>query len=86
VHSLVLRMSFLLSTSCTRCVVAKNACVRAWRSNAFGPFVLQNSQARLNTVIGASIGGATAIYLVVGLLGYFTFGSKVGSLVTLACS
>lgn len=39
----------------------------------------QNSQARLNTVIGTSIGGATIIYEVLGCLGYLTFGALVGS-------
>jgi amino acid permease len=33
----------------------------------------------MNIVIGSSIGGACIIYEVVAVLGYFTFGSKVGA-------
>lgn len=40
---------------------------------------LQNSQRRMNLVIGTSIGSAAGIYEIIGLLGYLTFGSKVGS-------
>lgn len=38
-----------------------------------------NTQARMNIVIGSSIGGACIIYEVVAVLGYLTFGSKVGA-------
>ncbi|KAM0750748.1 hypothetical protein T439DRAFT_348048 [Meredithblackwellia eburnea MCA 4105] len=38
-----------------------------------------NSQQRLNLVIGTSIGSAALIYQVLGILGFLTFGSKVGS-------
>lgn len=41
--------------------------------------VRQNTQERLNLVIGTSIGSATVIYEVLGVLGYLTFGSLVGS-------
>ena len=37
-----------------------------------------NSQARLDLVIGTSIGSAAAIYEALGILGYLAFGSKVG--------
>ncbi|TNY17338.1 putative AVT6-involved in amino acid efflux from the vacuole [Rhodotorula diobovata] len=40
--------------------------------------VKTNSQARLNLVIGTSIGGAAIIYEVLGILGYLTFGTAVG--------
>ncbi|KAK8845389.1 hypothetical protein IAR55_006102 [Kwoniella newhampshirensis] len=41
---------------------------------------LQNkSQKRMNTVIGTSIGSAAAVYEVLGIIGYLTFGSNVGS-------
>jgi amino acid permease len=33
----------------------------------------------MNIVIGSSIGGACIIYEVVAVIGYFTFGSKVGA-------
>jgi len=36
-----------------------------------------NSQARMNTVIGGSIGAATLTYEVIAVFGYLTFGSKV---------
>ncbi|KDR80651.1 hypothetical protein GALMADRAFT_241008 [Galerina marginata CBS 339.88] len=38
-----------------------------------------NSQARMNTVIGGSIGAATLTYEVIAVFGYLTFGSKVGA-------
>ncbi|KAI5477022.1 alpha-1,2-mannosyltransferase, glycosyltransferase family 22 protein [Pseudohyphozyma bogoriensis] len=38
-----------------------------------------NSQRRLNNVIGASIGSAAVIYEVLGVLGFLTFGTVVGS-------
>ncbi|KAF8817431.1 vacuolar amino acid transporter 5 [Phlegmacium glaucopus] len=38
-----------------------------------------NSQSRMNIVIGGSIGGATLTYEVISVLGYLTFGSKVGA-------
>ncbi|KJA28074.1 hypothetical protein HYPSUDRAFT_34403 [Hypholoma sublateritium FD-334 SS-4] len=37
-----------------------------------------NSQPRMNTVIGGSIGAATLTYEVIAIFGYLTFGSKVG--------
>ncbi|GAA6019624.1 hypothetical protein JCM10207_006946 [Rhodosporidiobolus poonsookiae] len=37
-----------------------------------------NSQERLNLVIGTSIGSAAAIYELLGILGYMTFGAAVG--------
>jgi len=37
-----------------------------------------NNQARMNTVIGGSIGAATLTYEVIAVFGYLTFGSKVG--------
>ncbi|WVR03398.1 hypothetical protein IAU60_000389 [Kwoniella sp. DSM 27419] len=41
---------------------------------------LQNrTQKRLNIVIGASMGSAAAVYEVLGIIGYLTFGNKVGS-------
>lgn len=39
----------------------------------------QNTQKRMNMVIGTSIGTAAGIYEVVAILGYLTFGSRVGS-------
>ncbi|KAJ8293778.1 putative oligopeptide transporter [Rhodotorula toruloides] len=36
-----------------------------------------NTQARLNLVVGTSIGGAAIIYEILGILGYLTFGSTV---------
>ncbi|KZW01220.1 putative AVT6-involved in amino acid efflux from the vacuole [Exidia glandulosa HHB12029] len=38
-----------------------------------------NNQKRLNVVIGASIGSAVVTYEVIAVLGYLTFGSKVGA-------
>ncbi|GAA6009585.1 hypothetical protein JCM11491_001024 [Sporobolomyces phaffii] len=48
--------------------------------NIFSVFneLRDNSQARLDLVIGSSIGSAAAIYEVLGILGYLAFGSKVG--------
>ncbi|KAH6915912.1 vacuolar amino acid transporter 5 [Coprinopsis sp. MPI-PUGE-AT-0042] len=40
--------------------------------------VKDNSQKRLNIVIGTSIGGAVITYEVVAIIGYLTFGSVVG--------
>ncbi|RXK37644.1 vacuolar amino acid transporter 5 [Tremella mesenterica] len=37
------------------------------------------TQQRMNVVTGASIGLATAVYEALGVIGYLTFGSKVGS-------
>lgn len=37
-----------------------------------------NSQARMNAMIGGSIGTATVVYEVIAVFGYLTFGSKVG--------
>ncbi|KAG9036330.1 hypothetical protein FRB95_009252 [Tulasnella sp. JGI-2019a] len=39
----------------------------------------QNTQKRMNTIIGSAIGTATIIYEVVSIFGYLTFGSKVGA-------
>lgn len=39
--------------------------------------IIQNTQARMNTVIGTSIGSAAVIYETIGLLGYLTFGTDV---------
>lgn len=36
-----------------------------------------NSQARMNIVIGGSIGAATLTYEIIAVFGYLTFGSKV---------
>ena len=36
-----------------------------------------NSPARLDAVIGISIGSAAIIYEIIGMLGYMTFGNKV---------
>ena len=36
-----------------------------------------NTQGRMNTVIGGAIGGATITYEVIAVLGYLTFGSEV---------
>ncbi|KAI9464237.1 vacuolar amino acid transporter 5 [Boletus coccyginus] len=38
-----------------------------------------NSQQRLNTVIGTSIGGSVIIYETIAIFGYLTFGSSVGA-------
>jgi len=43
--------------------------------------LVKNTQGRLNVVIGASIGFSLGIYEIVGLFGYLTFGSKVGSII-----
>ncbi|WWC85539.1 uncharacterized protein L201_000403 [Kwoniella dendrophila CBS 6074] len=37
------------------------------------------NQKKMNTVIVASMGSAAAVYEVIGIIGYLTFGSKVGS-------
>ncbi|KAL8287637.1 hypothetical protein RQP46_003495 [Phenoliferia psychrophenolica] len=49
--------------------------------NIFAVFneIRANTQERLNIVIGTSIGSATLIYQVLGILGYLTFGTHVGS-------
>ncbi|KAJ3541513.1 hypothetical protein NM688_g6071 [Phlebia brevispora] len=39
----------------------------------------ENTQARMNIVIGTSIGGAAFIYEIIAIFGYLTFGSKVGA-------
>jgi len=39
----------------------------------------ENTQQRMNLVIGTSIGSAAGIYEVIGLLGYLTFGTDVAS-------
>ena len=36
-----------------------------------------NSQARMNIVVGSSIGAATLTYEIIAVFGYLTFGSKV---------
>ncbi|CCL98599.1 uncharacterized protein FIBRA_00601 [Fibroporia radiculosa] len=41
--------------------------------------ISSNSQARMNLVIGTSIGSAAIIYEIIGVFGYLTFGSKVGA-------
>ncbi|KAF9006065.1 AAAP amino acid transporter [Cyathus striatus] len=41
--------------------------------------VNSNTQARMNLVVGGSIGAATLTYEVIAVFGYLTFGSKVGS-------
>ncbi|KAG6381646.1 transmembrane amino acid transporter protein-domain-containing protein [Boletus reticuloceps] len=38
-----------------------------------------NSQQRLNTIVGTSIGGTVIIYEVIAIFGYLTFGSNVGA-------
>jgi len=38
-----------------------------------------NSQQRMNTVIGTSIGGATLVYEIIAVFGYLTFGSRVSA-------
>ena len=40
--------------------------------------IKSNTQSRMNIVIGGAIGGATLMYEVIAVLGYLTFGSKVG--------
>lgn len=37
------------------------------------------TQYRLNSIIIGSLGSATVVYQILGILGYLTFGSKVGS-------
>lgn len=41
--------------------------------------LIDNTQARMNIVIGTSIGFSLGIYEIIGLFGYLTFGSKVGA-------
>ncbi|KAH9926959.1 transmembrane amino acid transporter protein-domain-containing protein [Fomitopsis serialis] len=41
--------------------------------------VSSNTQARMNIVIGTSIGSAALIYEIIAIFGYLTFGSKVGA-------
>ncbi|KAI0031435.1 transmembrane amino acid transporter protein-domain-containing protein [Vararia minispora EC-137] len=41
--------------------------------------VKTNSQARMNTIIGSAIGGATLVYEVIAVFGYLTFGTNVGA-------
>ncbi|KAG6910013.1 hypothetical protein DXG01_013735 [Tephrocybe rancida] len=41
--------------------------------------VKANTQARMNIVIGGSIGSAIVTYEIIAVLGYLTFGSKVGA-------
>jgi amino acid permease len=41
--------------------------------------MVSNTQRRMNLLIGSSIGSATLTYEVIGVLGYLTFGSKVGA-------
>jgi len=41
--------------------------------------VTRNTQARMNLIIGGSIGGAAITYEVIAVFGYLTFGSKVGA-------
>jgi len=41
--------------------------------------IKSNTQSRMNIVIGGAIGGATLMYEVIAVLGYLTFGSKVGA-------
>lgn len=40
--------------------------------------LFQNHEARVNTAIGSSIGTGGVVYLIVGILGYLSFGSNVG--------
>lgn len=44
--------------------------------------LIDNTQARMNIVIGTSIGFSLGIYEIIGLFGYLTFGSKVGLIVS----
>lgn len=37
----------------------------------------QNTQKRMNIIVGTSIGSAAVIYEIVAVLGYLTFGSRV---------
>lgn len=39
--------------------------------------ISSNTQARMNIVIGTSIGSAAMIYEIIAIFGYLTFGSKV---------
>lgn len=39
--------------------------------------LVDNTQRRMNIVIGTSIGSAVGIYEIIGVFGYLTFGSKV---------
>lgn len=39
--------------------------------------ISSNTQARMNVVIGTSIGSAAIIYEIIAVFGYLTFGSKV---------
>ncbi|EPT01128.1 hypothetical protein FOMPIDRAFT_1049107 [Fomitopsis schrenkii] len=41
--------------------------------------ITSNTQARMNLVIGTSIGSAALIYEIIAIFGYLTFGSKVGA-------
>ncbi|KAF9778304.1 transmembrane amino acid transporter protein-domain-containing protein [Thelephora terrestris] len=41
--------------------------------------LVNNSQRRMNIIIGTSIGSAVGIYEIIGVFGYLTFGSKVGA-------
>ncbi|PCH36218.1 vacuolar amino acid transporter 5 [Wolfiporia cocos MD-104 SS10] len=41
--------------------------------------ISSNTQARMNIVIGTSIGSAVLIYEIIAVFGYLTFGSKVGA-------
>ncbi|KAH8918708.1 hypothetical protein BT69DRAFT_1337948 [Atractiella rhizophila] len=41
--------------------------------------LFDNTQRRMNIVIGTSLGSATIIYLLIGILGYLTFGADIGS-------
>lgn len=41
--------------------------------------LVNNTQRRMNIIIGASIGSAVGIYEIIGVFGYLTFGSKVGA-------
>lgn len=41
--------------------------------------ISSNTQARMNIVIGTSIGSAALIYEIIAVFGYLTFGSKVGA-------
>lgn len=41
--------------------------------------LVDNTQRRMNVVIGTSIGSAVGIYEIIGVFGYLTFGSKVGA-------
>lgn len=45
--------------------------------------VKSNTQARMNVIIGGSIGSAIITYEVIAVFGYLTFGSNVRQLVSL---